>query len=75
MAERRDQPKPTGPRSPTGARGRVTTDPVDDVLKRLVDVQRTAQQLFQREAGRLARKHGIQDPRAQRLISAASGGR
>ncbi|MBV9787503.1 MAG: hypothetical protein JOZ51_04985 [Chloroflexi bacterium] len=45
----------------------------DDALERLGDLQRLGQALFEREAGRLARKHGVDDPRAQRFIRAARG--
>jgi hypothetical protein len=47
----------------------------DDVLERLGELQRLGQALFDREAGRLARKHGVDDPRAQRMIRAAGGAR
>lgn len=47
--------------------------PEDDAFKRLSDLQRLGQALFEREAGRLARKHGINDPRVQRMIRTASG--
>src|SRR5687768_8828891 len=45
----------------------------DDPLERLSDVQRLGQILFEREAGRLARKHGLDDPRTQRMIRTAGG--
>lgn len=45
----------------------------DDALERLSDLQRLGQALFEREAGRLARKHGVDNPRAQRFIRAARG--
>lgn len=45
----------------------------DDALERLSDLQRLGQALFEREAGRLARKHGVDSPRAQRFIRAARG--
>ena len=48
---------------------------LDDSIEQLTDMQRTAQTLFEREAGRLARKHGIADPRTQRVLRAAGGAR
>jgi hypothetical protein len=45
----------------------------DDPLERLGELQRLGQALFEREAERLARKHGVHDPRAQRMIRAAGG--
>lgn len=50
-----------------------TPKPGDDALARLSDLQRLGQALFEREAGRLARKHGVDNPRAQRFIRAARG--
>jgi hypothetical protein len=45
----------------------------DDALQRLSGLQRLGQALFEREAGRLARKHGMDDLRVQRMIRTASG--
>ncbi|HEY0601514.1 MAG TPA: hypothetical protein VGD58_01325 [Herpetosiphonaceae bacterium] len=45
----------------------------DDALERLSDLQRLGQALFEREAGRLTRKHGVDNPRSQRFIRAARG--
>lgn len=45
----------------------------DDALRRLGDLQRLGQALFEREAGRLARKHGVDDPRTQRMMRTANG--
>jgi hypothetical protein len=45
----------------------------DDALERLSELQRLGQALFEREAARLARKHGVDNPRAQRFIRAARG--
>lgn len=45
----------------------------EDLVNRLLDVQRGAQLLYAREAERLARKHGVDSPRAQRFIAAAEG--
>jgi len=50
-------------------------NPDQDAFKRLLDVQRVSQMLFEREAGRLARKYGLADPRTQRIISTAGGAR
>ena len=48
-------------------------DLTEDILERLLDVQRGAQLLYAREAERLARKHGVDDPRAQRMMATAQG--
>lgn len=45
----------------------------DEVLKRLTDIQRVGQFLFQNEAERMALKHGVDDPRTLRLVEAAEG--
>lgn len=45
----------------------------DEALRRLSDIQRVGQLLYQREAERLALKHGVDDPRTLRIINAANG--
>lgn len=50
-----------------------TPTPNDDPLERLTSIQRLGQALFEREAGRLAAKHGVDDPRTQRVMRTASG--
>ncbi|MBK8020002.1 MAG: hypothetical protein IPK19_00930 [Chloroflexi bacterium] len=44
-----------------------------DALDSLKAVQQTGQMLFQREAERLARKHGPDDPRARQMAERAAG--
>lgn len=46
-----------------------------DAFERLIDLQRLGQVLFEREAGRLAQKHGIDNPRVQRMMRTAGGAR
>lgn len=59
----RARPTPTPP----------PADVTEDILGRLLDVQKGAQLLYAREAERMARKHGIEDPRTQRMIATAQG--
>ncbi len=51
-------------------------DPAQNAtLRRLIDVQRIGQMLYEREAERRAHKYGLSDPRTQRMIQVAGGAR
>lgn len=54
---------------------RNTRPVLDDSIEQLANLQRLGQALYEREAGRLARKHGLADPRVQRMVRTASGAR
>lgn len=72
MTQRFDPGKAsTGRARPTSAE--APADLTEDILSRLTDVQRGAQMLYAREAERMARKHGLEDPRTQRMIATAQG--
>ncbi|MDK3158161.1 hypothetical protein QPK87_16520 [Kamptonema cortianum] len=72
MTQRFDPGKAsTGRARPTPAE--APADLTEDILSRLTDVQRGAQMLYAREAERMARKHGLEDPRTQRMIATAQG--
>lgn len=51
------------------------SNPAEEAMERLISAQRVGQALFEREAGRLAAKHGLADPRTQKMLQTAGGAR
>lgn len=51
------------------------SNPAAEAMARLIAAQRVGQALFEREAKRLATKHGLDDPRTQKMLRSAGGAR
>ncbi|MBK9124061.1 MAG: hypothetical protein IPM16_13230 [Chloroflexi bacterium] len=51
------------------------SNPAAEAMERLIAAQRVGQALFEREAKRLATKHGLDDPRTQKMLRSAGGAR
>ncbi|MCC6565916.1 MAG: hypothetical protein IT298_09160 [Chloroflexi bacterium] len=51
------------------------SNPAAEAMERLIAAQRVGQALFEREARRMATKHGLDDPRTQKMLRSAGGAR
>ncbi|NOG51791.1 MAG: hypothetical protein HND48_21930 [Chloroflexi bacterium] len=49
------------------------SNPAAEAMERLIAAQRVGQALFEREARRMATKHGLDDPRTQKMLRSAGG--
>lgn len=62
-----------GDDKPNDAETPEISEQAQQALNALVSLQSAASSLFSREAERMAGKHGIEDPRAQRIMQTARG--